>query len=30
VQDPDGSVFVVYYAEDAAGVTHILGSRFRL
>ena len=30
VQEPDGSVFVAYYAEDEAGVTFILGSHVRL
>jgi hypothetical protein len=30
VQLPDGHVFAAYYGEDADGVTHILGSTFRV
>jgi len=30
VELPDGSLLAAYYGEDADGVTHIIGSRFRL
>jgi sialidase-1 len=30
VQLPDGVFFTAYYAEDGDGVTHIIGSRFRI
>ncbi len=30
VELPDGQIFAAYYGEDAAGVTHIVGSTFRL